>query len=66
MHCEILPERPEAQGYELVLIRDARPVGADADYQVAEFLAWRRVLYVDDQIADRARRSRRCGLALMH
>jgi GNAT superfamily N-acetyltransferase len=52
-------------GYELVWVEeDGLPV-ALAGYRVMEFLAWGRVLYVDDLVTDEARRGRGHGGRLL-
>ena len=42
--------RQQSQGYRLSYLRDSETVVAAAGYRVLEFLAWGRVLYVDDLI----------------
>ena len=55
----------ESQGYHLVGIRDgARVVGA-AGYRIGTFLAWGRILYVDDLITHPDARGRGFGSALL-
>lgn len=52
-------------GFEMVVIREAdRPV-ALAGFRVAEFLAWGRVLYVDDLITTESARGRGFGGRLL-
>jgi GNAT superfamily N-acetyltransferase len=57
--------RQESTGYRLIFIGDAQSVGAAAGYRVMEFLAWGRVLYVDDLITLPERRGAGLGGALM-
>ena len=57
--------RQQAQGYQLVFLRDADVVVTAAGFRILEFLAWGRVLYVDDLITDPARRGRGFAGALM-
>jgi GNAT superfamily N-acetyltransferase len=57
--------RQQAQGYTLVFIREGDTVVAAAGYRCADFLAWGRVLYVDDLIAAPEKRGRGYGGALM-
>jgi GNAT superfamily N-acetyltransferase len=42
--------RQESQGYRLVCVREANRVVSAAGYRLADFLAWGRVLYVDDLV----------------
>ncbi len=49
-----------AEGYEVVYIRHGGEVVAAAGFRVATFLAWGRVLYIDDLITHPE--SRRSGL----
>jgi GNAT superfamily N-acetyltransferase len=48
--AEFIPRvlRQQSQGYRLCYLRDAGIVVAAAGYRLLEFLAWGRVLYVDD------------------
>lgn len=46
-------------GYQLAVLSDAETVRAVAGFRMQEFLAWGRILYVDDLITDAATRS--CG-----
>jgi GNAT superfamily N-acetyltransferase len=57
--------RQQAQGYTLVFIREGDAVVAAAGYRFADFLAWGRVLYVDDLIAAPNQRGRGYGGALI-
>lgn len=57
--------RQQAQGYTLVFILEADSVVAAAGWRFADFLAWGRVLYVDDLIAAPDKRGRGYGGALM-
>lgn len=42
--------RQEKEGYQLIFISDQEGVKSVAGYRIAHFLAWGRVLYVDDLI----------------
>ncbi len=42
--------RQQSQGYRLSYLRDSKVVVAAAGYRILEFLAWGRVLYIDDLI----------------
>ena len=47
---EFLPQvrRQQAQGYAMLALRDQGVVRSAAGFRLLEFLAWRRVLYIDD------------------
>ncbi len=53
------------EGYRMVYLEDEGDVAAMAGYRVATFLAWGRVLYVDDLITAPNRRSRGYGGLLL-
>jgi GNAT superfamily N-acetyltransferase len=55
----------EAQGYRLIAIRDSGRVCAAAGYRMGTFLAWGRILYVDDLITDPEKRKRGLGSTLL-
>lgn len=55
----------ESQGYHLLGIRDGARVVAAAGYRIGTFLAWGRVLYVDDLITHPDTRGRGFGSALL-
>lgn len=57
--------RQAAQGYHLVFIRDADAIVSAAGFRILEFLAWGKVLYVDDLITDPAKRGHGFGGMLM-
>lgn len=57
--------RQVAQGYQLVFIRHEGAVVAVVGYRVLEFLAWGKVLYVDDLVTDPAQRGQGFAGALM-
>lgn len=57
--------RQQQQGYRLVFIRKAGQPVAAAGYRFAEFLAWGRILYVDDLITDPEQRGQGFGGALL-
>lgn len=61
-------ERVKAQakeGYAIVYIEAGEDVAAAAGYRIAHFLAWGKVLYVDDLITDPDRKRQGLGGALM-
>lgn len=49
-------ERQYAQGYQMVCCRDAGGVCAVMGFRFLEFLAWGKVLYIDDLITDAEKR----------
>lgn len=51
----------EESGYRLVFLEEAGAVQCVAGFRIAEFLAWGRILYVDDLVTAAAVRSRGCG-----
>lgn len=53
-------------GYRLVGVRRRGRIVALAGYRCGEFLAWGKILYVDDLVTDEATRSRGHGRALLH
>lgn len=55
----------QAQGYQLVFIRDGNAVVSAAGFRILEFLAWGKILYVDDLITDPGSRGRGYAGALM-
>lgn len=55
----------ESHGYEIVCVMEADRVIAAAGYRVAEFLAWGKILYVDDLVTAAAERRRGCGGVLL-
>lgn len=57
--------RQQAQGYHLVFIRETDAVVSAAGFRILEFLAWGKVLYVDDLITDPAQRGRGFGGRLL-
>ena len=57
--------RQTTQGYQLVFIRNADAVVSAAGFRILEFLAWGKVLYVDDLITDPAHRGRGLGSTLL-
>jgi GNAT superfamily N-acetyltransferase len=57
--------RQEAQGYRLVSGRNEGRVVAAAGYRLAEFLAWGKVLYIDDLITDPGQRGHGFGGVMM-
>lgn len=54
----------QESGYRLVFREDASRVQAVAGFRIAEFLAWGRILYVDDLVTAEAARSHGHGEAL--
>lgn len=67
VEAEFVPRvlRQQGQGYHLCYIRDAGAVVAAAGYRRLEFLAWGKVLYVDDLITLPAKRGSGFAGALM-
>lgn len=57
--------RQQAQGYCLCYIRDSGIVVAAAGYRLLEFLAWGKILYIDDLITLPANRGNGFAGALM-
>lgn len=55
----------QAQGYRLIAIRDGGQISAAAGYRLGTFLAWGRILYVDDLITDPEKRKRGLGSMLL-
>ena len=51
-------------GYRLAFVEESGAVRAVAGIRIAEFLAWGRILYVDDLVTTSAERSRGHGQAL--
>lgn len=41
-------QRQQAQGYRIVALRDQGQVCSAAGFRLCEFLAWGRILYIDD------------------
>ena len=52
-------------GYQLAFVEESGAVRAVAGFRIAEFLAWGRILYVDDLVTASAERSRGSGQALL-
>ena len=50
--------RQETEGYHLAFIREQEAVASVAGFRIQEFLAWGKVLYVDDLITDPKMRGR--------
>lgn len=48
--AQFLPQvrRQEAQGYQIVALTDDGQVKSAAGFRLGEFLAWGRILYIDD------------------
>jgi GNAT superfamily N-acetyltransferase len=42
--------RQQSRGYRLIYLQDPEAVAAAAGYRILEFLAWGKVLYIDDLI----------------
>jgi len=58
--------RQESAGYRLIYLQDAKKkVAAAAGFRILEFLAWGRVVYVDDLITLPEQRGSGYGGALM-
>ena len=54
----------QGSGYELVWLEDGGLVQVVAGFRIAEFLAWGRILYVDDLVTTAQARSRGHGQKL--
>lgn len=67
VEAEFVPRvlRQQTQGYRLCYIQDSGTVVAAAGYRSLEFLAWGKVLYVDDLITLPAKRGSGFAGALM-
>ena len=58
--------RQQEQGYQLAaLLDDENDISALAGYRVAEFMAWGKVIYLDDLITDPAKLKRGYAGALL-
>lgn len=58
-------QRQMAEGYQLVYLQDRGEVRALAGFRFLEFLAWGKVLYIDDLVTDsETRRSGHAGKLL--
>ena len=57
--------RQRSQGYRLIYLRDPEAVAAAAGYRILEFLAWGKVLYIDDLITLSEKRGAGFAGALM-
>jgi len=55
----------EAAGYRLAYVQHQQRVVAVAGFRIAEFLAWGRILYVDDLVTDEAHRGNAFGGTLL-
>lgn len=58
-------QRQIADGYQLIYIKEDGTVRALAGFRFLEFLAWGKVLYIDDLITDTASRGRGYGSQLL-
>jgi GNAT superfamily N-acetyltransferase len=58
-------QRQIAQGYRLVCYKDNGQVSAVIGFRFLEFLAWGKVLYIDDLITDAAARNNGFGSKLL-
>jgi GNAT superfamily N-acetyltransferase len=69
-HCgekafvEQVRRQQQACGYQLACLEDGGSVQVVAGFRIAEFLAWGRILYVDDLVTTAASRSRGYGREL--
>jgi GNAT superfamily N-acetyltransferase len=57
--------RQMKEGFQLAFFQEESEVRAVVGFRFLEFLAWGKVLYVDDLITDRAFRKKGCGSALL-
>lgn len=55
----------ETHGYKLVFIEEKGMVKAVAGFRIAEYLAWGKILYVDDLITNGSDRGKGLGRALL-
>lgn len=65
---EVFVERVQRQimeGYHLVYLEESGEVKAAAGYRFLEFLAWGRVLYIDDLVTDLEARKKGFGGTLL-
>lgn len=58
-------QRQLQEGYHLAYIQDDGEIKALAGFRFLEFLAWGRVLYIDDLVSDAATRQRGFGSRLL-
>jgi GNAT superfamily N-acetyltransferase len=58
-------QRQFAEGYHLVYLEDNDKIHALAGFRFLEFLAWGKVLYIDDLITDSHARRNGCGGKLL-
>lgn len=57
--------RQQSQGYRIVAVRAGAQVPSAAGYRLAEFLAWGKVLYIDDLTTLESARGQGHGSALL-
>jgi GNAT superfamily N-acetyltransferase len=53
--------RQMAEGYRLVYVADGKNVQAVGGFRILEFLAWGKVLYIDDLVTGSEVRRKGCG-----
>ena len=58
-------QRQIQEGYHLAYFEDADQVKAIAGYRFLEFLAWGKVLYIDDLVSDSAARKKGYGSKIL-
>ncbi len=58
-------QRQLKEGYHLVYLQEKGEVRAVTGFRILEFLAWGKVLYIDDLVSDAARRRNGCGTKLL-
>jgi len=58
-------ERQMSQGYRLAYLEDEGHVKAVTGFKYLEFLAWGKVIYIDDLVSDAATRGKGYGSALL-
>ena len=59
-------KRQMMEGYHLVYLQEGQAVKAVAGYRFLEFLAWGKVLYIDDLITDEKARRNGLGARLLN
>jgi GNAT superfamily N-acetyltransferase len=57
--------RQQSQGYRMIYLRDSEEITAAGGYRFLEFLAWGKVLYIDDLITLPEKRGKGYAGALM-
>lgn len=63
---EQVRRQQSAHGYAVAFLEDAGQVTAVAGFRIAEFLAWGRILYVDDLVTTAVLRAKGPGQLMMN